>query len=259
APLTLPLVLLVGFAAAMRWKYNHMGALLRRVMIAIPVALLLGVIFPWLVLRSGSVMVCAALVLAFWAMATAVADILRWWRGGRGVIRAGVWGMNLAHFGLGVFVLGVTLASAYSVERDVRLMPGESASIGRYAYRFDGVREEAGPNYDAQVGQVTVSSQGRSISAVRTEKRLYRAQGSVMTDAGVDARLDRDLYVALGEPLDNGAWSLRLYFKPFVRCIWLGGLLMVLGGALAVSDRRYRLRVRQQSTSADHRPLLTEG
>jgi len=255
-PLTLPLVLLVGFAAAMRWKQNRPGPLLQRVAIAAPVALLLGVAFPWLMLRTGSVMVCAALVLAFWAMATAVADVWRWWRGSRGAIPAGVWGMNLAHFGLGVFVLGVTLTSAYSVERDVRLAPGESAGIGRYDYRFDGVREEAGPNYDAQVGQVTVSSEGREFSAVRTEKRLYRAQGSVMTDAGVDARLDRDLYVALGEPLDDGAWSLRLYFKPFVRCIWLGGLLMVLGGVLAVSDRRYRLKVRQRQIKSSESATL---
>jgi cytochrome c-type biogenesis protein CcmF len=255
-PLTLPLVLLVGFAAAMRWKQNRVGPLLRRVAFAAPLALLLGLVFPWLALRSGSVMVCAALVLAFWAMLTAVADVLRWARSSAGRVPAGVWGMNLAHFGLGVFVLGVTLTSAYSVERDVRLQPGESASIGRFEYRFEGVREEAGPNYDAQVGRVRLAQDGREIATVRAEKRLYRAQGSVMTDAGVHARLHRDLYVALGEPLDGAAWSLRLYYKPFVRCIWLGGLLMVLGGMLAVSDRRYRLRARLRESRAGAAPAL---
>jgi cytochrome c-type biogenesis protein CcmF len=251
-PLTLPLVLLVGFAAVMRWKNNHLRDLLKRVWYLAPLALGLGIAFPWLALNSGSVVVCLALTLAFWAMLTAVTDVLRWLWAGAGKTRKSrsvplaIWGMNLAHFGLGVFVLGVTLASAYSVERDVRLMPGESASIGEHVFRFEGVHEEAAANYDAQVGIITIAKSGEEIATVRSEKRRYRAQGSVMTDAGVNARLHRDLYIAMGEQLEGEAWSLRLYFKPFIRCIWLGGFLMVLGGLLAVSDRRYRLQLKQR-------------
>ncbi len=246
-PLTLPLVFLVGFAAAMRWKNNQVGPLLRRVAVAAPLAILVGISFPWLTLNSNSIMVSAALVLAFWAMFTAVLDLVRWYRSRaeRKIrIPAGVLGMNLAHFGLGVFVLGVTLASAYSIERDVRLGPGESAHIDRFEFRFDGVSESLGPNYKADVGTVYISDQGRPVASIKAEKRFYNSKGNVMTDAGVHARLHRDLYVALGEPLDENTWSLRLYFKPFVRCIWLGGLLMVVGGVLAASDRRYRLKIR---------------
>ncbi len=265
-PLTLPLVFLVGFAAVMRWKNNSPRQLLQRVGYLVPVAVILGVLFPWIALRSNSVVVSVALVLAFWAMTTAVADVFRWLKSGLGKSRQSrniplaIWGMNLAHFGLGVFVLGVTLTSAYSVERDVRLFPGESADIGNYAFRFDGVHEEAAANYDAQVGIITLFRASDEIATVRTEKRRYRAQGSVMTDAGVNARLDRDLYIALGEALDGGAWSLRLYYKPFVRCIWLGGFLMVLGGLLAVGDKRYRMKLRQRQDSVvDKNTLAAEA
>jgi cytochrome c-type biogenesis protein CcmF len=206
-------------------------------------------------------MVTAALVLACWSMAASVHNVLAWSKakGGLRAVPRAIHGMNLAHFGLGVFVIGVSLASGYSIERDVRLAPGESASLGRYSFRFEGVTPRQGPNYESQVGRLEVSRGGDPVASIETEKRSYMAQGNVMTDAGIDASLSRDLYVALGEPLGDGAWSLRLYFKPFVRCIWLGGFLMALGGLLAASDRRYRLRVAAErradaSLARDARP-----
>jgi cytochrome c-type biogenesis protein CcmF len=256
-PLTLPLVLLVGFAAAMQWKSNNWRTVARRAALPVLCAIAIGITFPLLAQGRTSIMVAAASILAFWAIATAIQEVWRWsrTRGGlRGLPRA-IAGMNLAHFGLGVFVIGVTFASAFSVERDVRLSPGEQTSIGKYAFEFAGVTERAGPNYDAQVGRVQVLAGEEHKGWITTEKRLYRAQRNVMTDAGVDARLDRDLYVALGEPLAGGAWSMRVYYKPFIRCIWLGGFLMAFGGLLAATDRRYRLRVRETAAT----PVVPAG
>ncbi|MGB0956343.1 MAG: cytochrome c-type biogenesis CcmF C-terminal domain-containing protein, partial [Panacagrimonas sp.] len=132
-----------------------------------------------------------------------------------------------------------------SVETDVRLGPGQSAQIARYDFRFEGVTPLEGPNYRSDFGRVIVSQGGHQIATLSPEKRLYPSQGSVMTEAAVDANLLRDLYVALGEPIDaskpQGEWALRLYYKPMMRLVWLGGVFMFFGGILAASDRRYRL------------------
>ena len=151
--------------------------------------------------------------------------------------------MMFGHVGLAVFIVGVTLTSIYSAEKDVRLEPGQSYSLGGYEFQFQGVKQVRGPNYQAFRGEVDIRYGGELISHLSPEKRNYRS-GMPMTEAGIDAGLFRDLFVALGEPLgDSGAWSVRLYHKPFVRWVWLGGLFMALGGLLAASDRRYyRLR-----------------
>jgi cytochrome c-type biogenesis protein CcmF len=134
------------------------------------------------------------------------------------------------------------------VENDVRLGPGQSANIGDYEFRFDGVREWEGPNFRADVGSVVVLKNGREVAKLTPEKRLYPSQGSVMTEAAVDHTPLRDLYVALGEPIDRanagGDWALRLYAKPMMRLVWWGGFMMFVGGILAATDRRYRLSQR---------------
>jgi cytochrome c-type biogenesis protein CcmF len=150
-------------------------------------------------------------------------------------------GMTLAHLGLGVFVVGVTAVTTYDIERDVRLTPGASETLAGHRFTLLGVDEVQGPNYRAQRGIVQIERDGRTVATLHPEKRLYASQSQPMTEAAIDPGLTRDLYVALGEPLGQGAWSVRLYYKPFIRWIWLGALMMALGGLLAATDRRYRM------------------
>jgi cytochrome c-type biogenesis protein CcmF len=154
--------------------------------------------------------------------------------------------MTLGHIGVAVFIVGITLTSLYSTEKDVRLAPGESYEMGGYRFQFEGVQRFDGPNYVADAGRVTVTRDGELIKVMEPQKRIYRVQRQPMTEAAIDAGLTRDLFVALGEQLDTeGGWSVRLYVKPYIRWIWLGAIIMSIGALLAATDRRYRLAVRQ--------------
>ena len=158
--------------------------------------------------------------------------------------------MTLAHIGVGVFAIGISLTSAFSVEKQVRMAPGDHQLIGGYDFRFDGVIDVRGANYVAQRGVITVFKDGLPVSRLEPEKRTYQIQQNPMTEAGIEAGLMRDLYVSLGEPLDDGrSWGLRLYLKPLIRWIWLGALLIAIGGLIAAFDRRYRLQSRNRSLS----------
>jgi cytochrome c-type biogenesis protein CcmF len=165
-------------------------------------------------------------------------------RGGRSY-----YGMWLAHLGVAFFIIGVTFVSQFDIEKDVRMSPGQSMDLGAYTFRFDGVKIEPGPNYQAQRGTMRVSRGDKEIAVLYPEKRTYRVQTKPMTEAGIDAGFLRDIYVSLGESLGNGDWSLRLYYKPLVRWIWLGGLLIAAGGLLAASDPRYRQLLLRRSAS----------
>jgi cytochrome c-type biogenesis protein CcmF len=149
--------------------------------------------------------------------------------------------MTIAHVGLGVWALGVTFVSSYGIEKDVRLAKGKETDLAGYTFGFDGAKATEGPNYQAQTGAVSIEHEGSLVARLAPEKRFYPSQRNVFTESAVDAGLMRDLYVSLGEGFDDGSWSLRLYVKPMIRFIWLGGILMFFGGILAVSDRRYRL------------------
>jgi cytochrome c-type biogenesis protein CcmF len=246
-PLTAPLVVLVGLAASVPWKGARLRDTLRAVRVPGAAALVAGALLPYLMQERWSWVAAAGSVLGLWALLTAGQELLRrvrarpHWAEGVASIPRAVWGMSLAHFGLGLFVLGITQVSSFGAENDVRLKPGASASLGRFEFKLAEVKQEKGPNYDADIGTVVVERDGRAITILQPEKRLYRAQQNVMTEAAVDYNLARDVYVALGEPFDNGDWGLRLYYRPMMRLVWLGGLIAFLGGLLAISDRRYRL------------------
>jgi len=156
-----------------------------------------------------------------------------------------VYGMLLAHFGVAVFVVGVTLVKGYETEKDVRMEPGDTVEAGGYTFRFDGVRNVQGPNYVAGRGQIVVTKGGRPVTTLYPEKRLYTVQNQTMTEAAINPGLTRDLYVSLGESVGATGWIVRVYHQPFVDWIWGGCLIMALGGALAASDRRYRLAARR--------------
>jgi cytochrome c-type biogenesis protein CcmF len=153
-----------------------------------------------------------------------------------------VLGMTLAHIGVGVFAIGVTVTQSYRIEKDIALRPGQTIEMQGYTFQYRGARPVKGPNYEAVESQVVVTRDGRLVTTLYPQKRVYRVQRSPMTEAGIHVKWNRDLFVAMGEDLGDGAWSMRLQYKPMVRYIWLGALIMALGGLLATTDRRYRTR-----------------
>ncbi len=245
-PLMLPLAALLGFAPLARWKGDEWRRLLLKfrmplaVVVLVSVGLALGTPASWAM--------AAGTGFALW-IATGVVlglrDRLRHRHGGGSVRRAlgrGFTGMTVAHLGAAVFIAGVTWTTGAGVERDVRLAPGESATLAGYSFRFEGVSGRLGPNYRALRGTLHVSRGGEPVAVLHPEKRTYISQAQPMTEAAVHAGFTRDLYVALGDqPVqEDGAWTMRLQYKPLVRWIWLGPIMMAIGGLLAASDRRYR-------------------
>ncbi|MCK4710823.1 MAG: c-type cytochrome biogenesis protein CcmF, partial [Gammaproteobacteria bacterium] len=168
-------------------------------------------------------------------------------------VPAGFYGMIVAHLGVAVFIVGIALTSQYSQEKDVRLEPGQKYQLGEYEFEFRGVTQIQEENYIASQGIVIVSRAGEIIQQMHPQKRIYRVQKMPMTEAAIDAGVSRDLFVALGERLDSkGAWSVRLYVKPFIRWIWIGAVIMSLGALLAAFDRRYRtVKVKSDSAVSD--------
>jgi len=159
-------------------------------------------------------------------------------------IPASIWGMSVAHFGIAIFVIGVTHVNTYSQEKDIRLSPGESYQLGAYNFRFDGVTRVKEQNYIANEGKFIVALSPSKSIELNPQKRKY-SSGNPMTEAAINTTITRDLYISLGDNLGNGAWSVRLYFRSFVACIWIGGFLMALGGLIATTDRRYRRPVKR--------------
>jgi hypothetical protein len=162
--------------------------------------------------------------------------------------------MCLAHLGMAFCVAGAGLTSVYSVERDVRLAPGDSVELAGYTFAFMATRHAEGPNFSTEIGDFSVEREGRTLE-LHAEKRNYHSQmGNMMTEAAIDAGFLRDLYISLGEPLGGGAWAVRVHVKPFVRWLWLGGVLMGAGGALTLADRRYRQRRRPAAGGLSRAP-----
>jgi cytochrome c-type biogenesis protein CcmF len=172
--------------------------------------------------------------------------------------------MQMAHLGVAVFIIGVTMVKGYETERDVRMNVGDTVQAGGYEFTFDGVRETPGPNYVAGQGRVTVNKDGKFVTQLFPEKRQYNVSGMPLTEAAIDVGVFRDLYVSLGEPIPDseGAWAVRVYIKPFVDWIWAGCLFMALGGILAISDRRYRIHAKKAARAGEDntgKVLASEG
>ncbi len=245
APLMLPLVFVLGIGHLTRWKGDSARRLVSLLRVAFIVSLIVALTIV-LVTAGYSALLLAALTMAIWTLASTAQGLLirvrtkpDVWQGLRALPRSFV-GMSLAHMGVGIFIIGVAVTSSFSSERDVRLGPGDSEELAGYRFQFDGVRAHAGPNYSAERGQVRVFRGDKLVATLLPEKRLYPIQAQPMTEAAIDVGFTRDLYVALGEQLDDGSWAVRLYYKPLIRWIWLGPIFMALGGLLAASDRRYR-------------------
>jgi cytochrome c-type biogenesis protein CcmF len=252
-PIMAPLVFLMGIGPLARWKKAELPDLATRLRWALAVSLATALIVP-LIAGRWTPMIAFGLFLAFWVFASAAIGIkerVRHIRGGlwERLTAQGrsYWGMQLAHAGIAVFIIGVTLVKGYEVERDVRMDIGDTVAVGSYAFKFEGTREVRGPNYTGARGSVEVTRNGKYVEHLYPEKRIYNVQQMPMTEAAIDSSIIGDIYVSLGEPVANGAWSVRVYSKPFVTWIWGGCVLMALGGLVALSDRRYRLLARRDS------------
>ncbi|MDO9214542.1 MAG: heme lyase CcmF/NrfE family subunit [Methylococcales bacterium] len=251
-PLMAPLAIAVGIGMLLRWKKDSIQALAVRVRWLAGVCITGGLLVP-LLMPFYSWAAVLGITLALWTTAiTALSLVDRVGTQGFSLQRlasipSGFYGMTIAHLGIAVFVIGITLTSVYSVEKDIRLAPEESVELSGYVFQFHNVKETEGVNYVAQQAFVTVSHNGEQVAQLEPQKRVYKVQTMPMTEAAIDAGLFRDLFVAIGEPLGkNGAWSLRIYYKSFIRWIWLGAIFMAVGGLCAACDRRYRLAVKTQ-------------
>jgi cytochrome c-type biogenesis protein CcmF len=262
-PLMAPAAFLMGIGPMARWNHAPLPEIWTRLRWALAVAAVTALILPF-VLGHWSPLIAFGLFLALWIFASTAAGLRARLASTqrRGLVAAlganspSYYGMLLAHVGVGVFVVGVTLVKGYEVERDVRLDVGDAATAGSYEFKFLGVTPGPGPNYRALTGTVEVRKDGRLIETLKPEKRIYNASGQAMTIAAIDTRFLGDIYVSLGEPVSAagaqdiaGPWSVRIYLKPFIDWIWMGAFLMALGGFLAVSDRRYRLAIKRKSTT----------
>ncbi len=255
-PVMTPILFLMGVAPFARWKEASLSEIARAVRWALAPAVVVAIAIP-LVYGAWSALTALGLLLAAWIVCTALlnfAERVQHTRAGRSFLAAALkqprsfFGMHLAHIGIAVFVVGVTMVSSFQEEKDVKMAPGESVDVAGYHFTFKGVRAVEGPNYVAAQGDFDLAVNGKFLRKMTPEKRNYHSSAMPMTEAAIDAGFLRDVYVSLGEPIDRdkpeGEWAVRVYYKPFVDWIWGGCVLMALGGLVAMLDRRYRVKSR---------------
>ncbi|MDE0746966.1 MAG: heme lyase CcmF/NrfE family subunit [Porticoccaceae bacterium] len=265
-PLMSGLMVCLGFAGFTRWKNTEGRALLKKGVLPSIISLVLALVLPIFMMdkltwSNYSLTAVITLLLVLWVVTMSLEDL---WLKSRGKLSSlsslsgSYWGMLIAHIGLAVCALGVGLSTAYDAQKDLRMVPGDTTELGGYQFQFVDVKRIEGPNFIAYRGNVEVRSGGEFVVSLSPEKRNYKSGGQVMTEADIDGQLHRDLYVSLGEPLGDQAWAIRFQVKPFVRCIWLGSLLIGLGGLLAAFDKRYRRRRLQKSVNSSSEGLAFE-
>lgn len=250
--LMIPLVFALGLGPLARWKHDEFSKIMRRLAPALILSVL-GGLSMLIFYGSDGWQVVPGMTAAFWIIFSSLQLLYEKtihkasvWQGLRDLPRS-FYGMTVAHLGVAMFIVGVTLTTAYSTEKDVSMSPGQPLDVGGYQFTLESIEQISGPNYTATRGHVHISHNGEHIVTLHPEKRTYLVQTMPMTEAGIDPGITRDLYVALGEPLGAGAWSMRVYHKPFVRWIWLGSILMALGGLLGALDKRYRLQAKREA------------
>jgi cytochrome c-type biogenesis protein CcmF len=264
-----PAMFLMGIGPLARWKSERLPQLADRLKwafgaalaSAIAIALLKGKITVWIAL---------GLMLAVWIAAASLVNLrerlVQLGAAGGGLAQRlgslprGYWGMLVAHLGVAVFIVGVTLVRGYETEKDVRMALGDTVTVAGYTFQLTGLDRVPGPNYESTRGEIAVTRNGRAVTTLHPEKRFYPVQQMPMTEADMDSGFTRDLYVSLGEPVGEGAWVVRVYHKPFIDWIWAGCFLMAIGGLIAISDRRYRASgVREQMSSNSIRAAVPLG
>ena len=241
-PIMVPLLVLMGIGPWANWKNTDLISVIKRLWSAGLVAVIAGIAIP-LIMGQFTWLAGLGFLLAFWIIASGALQILRQIKLGKPT-RSFI-GMQIAHLGIAIFVIGVTMVGAYQEEKDVRMLAGDTVSVGGYQIQLQGVEQVPGPNYQAMRGTFTLSKNGSTQAILYPEKRNYFSSTMPMTEAAIDIGLTRDLYVSLGEELSDKAWAVRVYYKPFVDWIWGGCLFMALGGVLAMMDKRYRMKLKK--------------
>ncbi|PQJ67499.1 heme lyase CcmF/NrfE family subunit [Photobacterium angustum] len=246
--LMIPFAFIMGIGPLVRWKRDNFKHV-RKPMI---ISALITIPFSYLVIYFTASVVeplaVLGMMMAVWIIVMHGFELFErathrhTFVDGLGKLGRSHWAMVLGHIGLAISIIGITLVSNYDIERDLRLSPGQSVNVKGYDFHFAGLRDADGPNYDGYIADFNISRRGINVTTLHAEKRFYSVAGSMMTEAAIDSGITRDLYVAMGEKLGDGAWAVRIYYKPFVNWMWAGALLMALGGALAISDKRYRFR-----------------
>ena len=255
-PLMAPALFLMGIGPLARWRKANLPEIAARLKWAFAVSVICAVLVPWIEGR-WSLLVASGILLAVWIFTTSVVNL--WSRvrpsaGGQigakfASLPRGYLGMLVAHIGVAVFIVGVTLVKGYEVEKDVRMDVGDTVSVGPYTARFAGTTEGSGPNYEYLRGQFDILKGEQLVRRMYPEKRQFSAKSEPMTDAAIAPGITGDLYVSLGEAVSQSAWVVRVYYKPFIDWVWAGCLLMAAGGVLALSDRRYRLAQRRATAA----------
>ena len=265
-PLMAILMVFMGIGPSAHWKKTKASYLKARLLVAASASVIVGLLFPLIYGEEYKIASALAVCFSAWVILSTFANLKDKLRNapslsaGLARLTRAYYGMIIAHMGFAICALGVCLTSQYSLERDLRMVPGDQLTLAGYAFQFQGARSIVGPNYKGDEGIITVSTDGEVIATLNPQKRRYNAQqGQVMTEADIENGFLRDLYVALGEPLGESAWAVRVHYKPFVRWIWLGAILMGFGGALAAADKRYRLPVKAQKSSASAVAASSQG
>ena len=239
-PLMVPVVFLMVPGGIAHWREARWAQLGHDLRLPALAAVLAGAAI-WTLTERGTWLTAMGMALATWVVVGLLMQIaIRLKKPGR--IPPSFWGMHLAHLGIAVITVGITMVKSYEVERDVRMGLNDTVTIENYNFELVGVSDVNGPNYKALRGDIKVTKDGKYLEMLYPEKRKYFSSAMPMTEAGIDSGFFRDLYVSLGEPIEGERlqWSVRVFYKPFISWLWYGAILMVLGGLLAVSDRRYR-------------------
>ena len=251
-PLMMLLFVFIGIGPMSKWKRTSISYLVAQLSKVLAASIGLGILLPLIVLMEFSLAATVTMILASWIVLTIGKDISskiankRSLAAGFKSLSLSYYGMQLAHFGIALMLVGASLTSYFSVERGVLLSPGESVDLGAYNFTLNGSSRIEGPNYVGEEAEITVMRDSELVTALHPERRIYVATGTPSTEMAIDAGFLRDLFVTLGEQKPDGAWSMTIYVKPFIRWIWLGAIFMAFGGTLAAGDKRYRrLRARQ--------------
>ena len=249
--LMVPFAFILGIGPLVKWRRDQISAIRTPVMISLVMMIALGFGLPYLVgdritatSVMGVMMSAIIVILSLYEMHTRVTHRHSFLTGMFKLSRSH-WGMVLAHLGVAMTVFGIAMSHNFSIEKDVRMREGDSVQILDYNFTFKGLKITDGANYQGGTADIEITRNGKPEATLHAEKRFYNVSKMGMTEAAIDWGFTRDLYAALGEQLDDGSWGLRLYYKPFIRWIWLGGLFMALGGLLCMLDKRYRIRVRE--------------
>jgi len=246
-PIVAFMVLFMGVAPIIRWKKNKVGTFRSELGLIALISIAFGIAFPFVYGGEFIGWVAIGMGLAFWLIVATLKNAknnITSPQGGYDLSRPtqSYWGMVVSHIGIAVAIVGATMVSFYETQLDIRMDVNDSVSLSGYEFRFEGMKDVAGPNYSAKQGQFRVFEGGKEITLLQPERRVYRVQTMGMTEAGIDSTITRDLFVALGDPLDNEAWAVRVYVKPFINLLWIAGGLIAFGGFICMTDRRYRAK-----------------